>query len=113
MALQGGDGEPVDPSGAQFGADQRSPVTDGRNARYRISADLGADDDDFQILNDLGEVAYRLSGQAMSQNDTIQIENILGHVICSALVRAARKQERIDIVDGAGREIGSVVRQPI
>jgi uncharacterized protein YxjI len=96
MARKGGEGDRVD-----------------RNTRYRMSMELAALGADFLVLTDAGEHVFRISGRAMSDDDTIRIEDMQGHVLCEASAHLARKQVRVAIVDGAGNEIGSVLRQPV
>lgn len=84
-----------------------------RNTRYRMTKGLAALGSDFLVLTDAGEHAFRINGHAMTEDDTIRIEDMNGHVLCEAPAHLVRKQTRVLIVDGAGNEIGSVVRHPI
>lgn len=107
-------GESAGKFGAEPDAGLDSPGNDLiRSTRYRMSTELAALDSDFLVLSDSGEHVFRFSSRALSYGDTIRIEDMQGQVLCEAPAHLARKESRVVIVDSAGVEIGSVVRQPL
>lgn len=114
MLPPGVDGDPDAQDGAHPDRVQQAPGGQARRtSRYRMSVDLAVLEGDFFVLNDAGEHVFRIGGRALWHDDTIQIANLRGQVLYAAQVHAARKRERIAIVDAGGNERASVVRVPI